>query len=101
MTGVGLLVVGVCRVFGLLGMVVVPVFSFAWFVGAEAAWAVASLVPLAVGCVKIALVVVALWVGALRYARLGGTWSAAGGVGLVLSRVPCCVGERLSDEEGS
>ena len=101
MAGVGLLGVGVCRVFGLLGVVavLVPVFSFAGFVGAETAWAVASLVPRAVRCERIALV--ALRVGALRYARLEGTWSAACGVRLIFARVSCCVGERLGDDGAS
>ena len=99
MAGVGFLGVGVCRVLGLLGVVAVfvPVFSFARFVGAEAARAVAGLVPRAVRCVGDSLVV--WWVGAS--ARREGAWSAACGVGLVFARVSCCVGERLSDEEGS
>ena len=101
MAGVGFLGVGVCCVFGLLGVVAVfvPVFSFARFVGAEAARAVASLVPWAVRCERDSLG--ARRVGALGYARLGVAWIAACGVGLIFARVSCCVGERLSDEESA
>ena len=101
MAGVGLLGVGVCCVLGLWGVVAVfvPVFSFARFVGAEAARAIAILVPWAIRSER--GLFVAWRVGALGYARLEGTWSAACGVRLIFARVSCCVGERLSNEKST
>ena len=58
MTRVGFVGVGVGRCCS-LGVVAVPVFSFAWFVWAEAARAIASFVPGAVRRVLIANVFVA------------------------------------------